>query len=85
MDHRGLSENSCQLRLVHFAKVLLKNRAKYLQETNKIENIYHQENYLKKKNFRGFSDGSVVKNPPANAGDTGLIPDLGRSQMSQNN
>jgi len=23
----------------------------------------------------------VVKNPPANAGDTGLVPDLGRSQI----
>ena len=28
----------------------------------------------------GFRDGSVVKNP-ANAGDTGSIPDLGRSHM----
>ena len=27
----------------------------------------------------GFLGGSVVKNPPANAGDTGLIPGLGRS------
>ena len=27
----------------------------------------------------GFSGGSVVKNPPANAGDTGLIPESGRS------
>ena len=27
----------------------------------------------------GFPDGSVVKNPPTNAGDTGLIPELGRS------
>ena len=26
-----------------------------------------------------FSGGSVVKNPPANAGDVGLIPGLGRS------
>ena len=26
----------------------------------------------------GFPGGSVVKNPPANAGDTGLIPGLGR-------
>ena len=24
---------------------------------------------------KGFPSGSVVKNPPANAGDTGLIPD----------
>ena len=31
---------------------------------------------------QGISDGTVVKNPPANAGDTGnmnLIPGLGRS------
>jgi len=27
----------------------------------------------------GFPDGSVVKNPPANSGDTVLIPGLGRS------
>ena len=27
----------------------------------------------------GFSGGSVTKNPPANAGDMGLIPGLGRS------
>ena len=32
--------------------------------------------------YMGFPDGSVVKNPPANAGDTrdwGLIPGFGRS------
>ena len=26
----------------------------------------------------GFPDGSVVKNPPANGGDVGLIPESGR-------
>ena len=30
-----------------------------------------------------FPDGAVVKNPPANAGDTGLIPGPGRSHMPQ--
>ena len=30
---------------------------------------------------RRFLGGSVVGYPPANAGDTGLIPDLGRSHM----
>ena len=29
--------------------------------------------------YKGFSGGSVVKNPPANAGDLGSIPGLGRS------
>ena len=33
---------------------------------------------LKTKHW-GFPGGSVVKSPPANAGDTGLIPGLGRS------
>ena len=36
---------------------------------------------LIQKVVQGFPDGSVVKNPPANAGDTGLIPDPGRPQM----
>ena len=30
---------------------------------------------------RGFPGGSVDKNPPANPGDTGLIPGSGRSHM----
>ena len=29
----------------------------------------------------GFPDGSVVKSPPANAGEMGLILDSGRSHM----
>ena len=32
----------------------------------------------------GFPGGSVVKNPPANAGDTDLIPGLGRSPGEEN-
>ena len=31
--------------------------------------------------FRDFPGGTVVKNPPANAGDTGSIPGPGRSHM----
>ena len=34
---------------------------------------------------QGFPGGSVVKNPPANAGDPGSIPALGRSHMVQSN
>ena len=34
---------------------------------------------------QGFPRGSVVKNPPANAGDTGLTPGLGRSYMLWSN
>ena len=33
----------------------------------------------------GFPGGTVVKNPPANAGDTGSNPGLGRSHMPWSN
>ena len=33
----------------------------------------------------GFPDGLMVKNYPSNAGDTGLIPDPGRSHVSWSN
>ena len=36
-----------------------------------------------KKSAKGFPDGSVVKNPPANAGGMGRIPGAGRSHMPQ--
>ena len=34
---------------------------------------------------RDFPGGTVVKNPPANAGDTGSSPGPGRSHMLQSN
>ena len=34
---------------------------------------------------RDFPGGPVVKNPPANAGDTGSIPGLGRSHRPWRN
>ena len=35
--------------------------------------------------FEDFPGGAVVKNLPANAGDTGLSPGPGRSHMPQSN
>ena len=35
--------------------------------------------------MEGLPGGSVVKNPPANAGDTDSIPDVGRSHRPQSN
>ena len=35
--------------------------------------------------FKGSPGGTVVKNPPANAGDTGSIPGPGRSHMPRSN
>ena len=43
---------------------------------------YIPDKILIQKHIWGFSGGSVVKNPPANAGDMGLIPDLGSGQPS---
>ena len=57
------------------------------QEQKKDKNTYRQ---TKTKIFTtirliigGFAGGTVVKNPPANAGDTGLSPGPGRSHMLQ--
>ena len=36
------------------------------------------------KLYLGFPGGSVVKNPPASAGDTASIPGLGRSPVEGN-
>ena len=70
----------------------------YTPETNK---MYVDYNSIKRKKEpvqlnnkkitqlksgqRGFPGGAVVKNPPANAGDTGLIPGPGRSHMLRSN
>ena len=45
---------------------------------------FYQVSFLKIA-FLGFLGGSVVRNPLANAGDTGLIPDPGRFHMPRSN
>ena len=40
---------------------------------------------FKRCHLRDFLGGAVVKNLPANAGDTGSIPGLGRSHMPWSN
>ena len=37
------------------------------------------------KTFSGFLGGTVVENPPGNAGDTGSSPGPGRSHMPRGN
>ena len=50
----------------------------------KVESISYQKPPNKEK-LRDFPGGTVVKNPPANAGDMGSSPGLGRSHKSQSN
>ena len=40
---------------------------------------------VKTLHFRDFPGGAVVKNPPANAGDTGSSPGPGGSHMLRSN
>ena len=42
-------------------------------------------NCYSKVRVESFPGGSVVKNPPANAGDTGSSPGPGRSHMPRSN
>ena len=42
------------------------------------------ENYRRRNAKDGFPGGSVVRSLPANLGDMGLIPHLGRSYMMWN-
>ena len=41
--------------------------------------------FILKDDYRGFPGGAVVENLPANAGDTGSSPGLGRSHMPRSN
>ena len=47
------------------------------------KHLYSQAN--QDGSSQGFPGDSVVKNPPANAGDTGLVPDPGSSYMPRSN
>ena len=40
---------------------------------------------FKKQADRDFPGGAVIKNPPADAGDTGSFPGPGRSHMPRGN
>ena len=57
-----------------------KSGRRYLQQTQAKMNSYSDI-----KTIPRLLCGLVVKNPPANAGDTGLIPGPGRSHMPQSN
>ena len=47
--------------------------------------VYPEKTIIQKESCRGFPGGAVVENLPANAGDTGSSPGLGRSHMPRSN
>ena len=49
--------------------------------------IFHKKDLIfqNKKTVEGFPGGAVVESLPANAGDTGSSPGLGRSHMPRSN
>ena len=51
----------------------------------KHKHVETKQHASKNSMARDFPVGSMVKNPPANAGNTGLSPGPGRSHVSQSN
>ena len=52
---------------------------------DKYKEKHTKANYQNVLKISDLPGGSVVKKPPADAGDTGLVPDLGRFHMLQSN
>ena len=69
----------CRLKETHF-----RPRDTYRLKVRGWKKIFHANENQKKAGV-GFPGGAVVKDPPANAGDTGLSPSLGRSHMPRSN
>ena len=60
-----------------------KTKSWFFEKINKIDKALAR--LIKKKREKGFPGGTVVENLPANAGDTGSSPGLGRSHMPRSN
>ena len=70
-----------------YQKLKFKCIGKYLLQIQIDNNFFNkiQKSIGSKIQNSGFRGGAVVKNPPANAGDTGSSPGLGRSHMLWSN
>ena len=66
-----------QSRILYPVEIPIKNESK--------KEILKQTKAEKKISLAGFPGGAVVKNPPANAADTGSCPGPGRSHMPRSN
>ena len=66
-------------------KSQINNLTLHLQQLEKEEQRKPKVSRRKEIIKRDFPGGTVVKNPPANAGDTGSSPGLGRCHMARSN
>ena len=62
-----------------------KTKSRFFEKINKIDSVYLISQTHQEKKGEGFPGGAVVENPPANAGDRGSSPGLGRSHMPWSN
>ena len=80
--------NSMDVSLSKLQEIVKDRKACMLQSTG-LQRVRHslvaEQQQETPATVRGFPGGSVVKNPPANTGDMGSIPDPGRSPMPQSN
>ena len=58
---------------------------KILYDINYMQNLKNKTNVYSKTEAGGFPGGAVVESLPADAGDTGSIPGLGRFHMARSN
>ena len=72
-----------ELRTVFASMKVVELLTKNCKELNSANNKtkYGSRFFSSKASDGGFPSGSVIKNPPANAGVIGLIPGPGRSRM----
>ena len=80
----------CQMQMIRKLHWLLGRLNDFIHHLNLLESFASGNNapmllLLLIKNNKGFPGGAVVESLPANAGDTGSSPGLGRSHVPQSN
>ena len=75
----------CKLCAPHGSYIPLGDRGRENKQKSEHVVCYVRIRAIKKNKTGDFPGGAVVKNPPANAGDTGSIPGTGRSHMPRSN
>ena len=81
---RQCFSNYAKLKACSLTPPCLAVRGRRWRESPRIAGM-EDAKWVQKVHFQGFPGGAVVENLPANAGDTGSSPGLGRSHMPRSN